>query len=96
MESKQQTKDISSESATHNKKILVMLIIVLIAVAAIVGYMRLMEKQTITPEKSPKTETAIPETTTSPTIQTQPANSSTPSDEVEDIEADLKTTDVSF
>ena len=81
----------------NHTSVLFILIIVLIIVAVVVGYMRLMEKQTAQ-EKAAETKKieTVTEKGTTPITTSENKTTATPSDEVTDIEADLKTTDVSF
>ena len=93
----QETIHLANQKVSKNHtSVLFILIVILVIVAVVIGYMRLMEKQAAQEvEKTKKVDTVTEKTTPAPTITEQP-KTTTPSDEVTDIEADLKTTDVSF
>jgi hypothetical protein len=82
----------------HNNRLVVLLVAVLVVVAVIVGYIRMVEKENkkvgekvITPTNTSKT---VEKTDNTPAL-VEPMTS-TSSDEVTDIEADLKSTDIDF
>lgn len=92
MNTTENTHSLEQKTPKNHQRILSILIIVLVVVAVIIGYIRLMEKQSSLQqeEKIPAQKTQVDTPTTKQPVTT------TPSDEVTDIEADLKTTDISF